>query len=117
LVEALIALSIVLTAADNVRPFIPAPRAAVAALFGTVHGFGFASALGTLQLTGAGLATALLGFNLGIEAAQVGVVLVAMPALYVLGRGRLLLWGGSAAAAAIGSWWLCTRLAPLLPGA
>ena len=71
LIEALIALSIVVTAADNVRPFIPAPRAAVAAFFGTIHGFGFASALGALQLTGGGLAVALVGFNLGIEAAQV----------------------------------------------
>jgi hypothetical protein len=115
-VEALIALSIVVTAADNVRPFIPAPRAAVAALFGTVHGFGFAGALGTLQLTGAGLATALLGFNLGLEAAQLGVVLVTMPALYVLGNGRLLLRLGSAAAAAVGGWWLWMRLAPLLAG-
>jgi len=106
LVEALIALSIVVTAADNVRPFIPAPRAAVAALFGTIHGFGFASALGTLQLTGAGLATALVGFNLGIEAAQVAVVLVVLPALCMLGRGRSLLWGGSAAAGAAGGWWL-----------
>jgi len=106
LVEALIALSIVITAADNVRPFIPAPRAAVAALFGTIHGFGFASALGTLQLTGAGLATALVGFNLGIEAAQVAVVLVVLPALCMLGRGRPLLWGGSAAAGAAGGWWL-----------
>ena len=109
LVEALVALSIVITAADNVRPFIPAPRAAVAALFGTIHGFGFASALGSLQLTGVGLATALVGFNLGIEAAQVAVVLIVMPALYVLGNGRLLLWGGSAAAGAVGSWWLWIR--------
>ena len=116
LVEALVALSIVITAADNVRPFIPAPRAAVAALFGTIHGFGFASALGSLQLTGVGLATALVGFNLGIEAAQVAVVLIVMPALYVLGNGRLLLWGGSAAAGAVGSWWLWTRLAPHLLG-
>ena len=75
LINMLIALSIVITAADNVRPFIPAPRAAVAAFFGIIHGFGFASALGALQLTGAGLAVALVGFNLGIEAAQVGVVL------------------------------------------
>lgn len=116
LVEVLIALSIVITAADNVRPFIPAPRVAVAALFGTVHGFGFASALGSLQLTGVGLATALVGFNLGIEAAQVVVVLLVMPALYLLGAGRLLLWSGSAAAGAVGSWWLLARLAPYFPG-
>jgi hypothetical protein len=114
LVETLVALSIVITAADNVHPFIPAPRAAIAALFGTIHGFGFASALGGLELTGVGFATALVGFNLGVEAAQVGIVLIAMPALCVLGRGRLLLWIGSAAAAAAGGCWLWARLSPLL---
>ena len=56
---------------------------------------------------------ALVGFNLGIEAAQVAVVLVTMPALYMLG-GRLLLWVGSAAAGAVGSWWLWTLLRPLV---
>ena len=116
LINALIALSIVVTVADNVHPFIPAPRAAVAAFFGTIHGFGFASALGALQLTGGGLVVALVGFNLGIEAAQVGVVLVAMPALYMLGGGRVLLWAGSAAAGAVGVWWLWARLALIIPG-
>ncbi|MBA3324956.1 MAG: HupE/UreJ family protein [Rhodobacteraceae bacterium] len=115
LIEILIPLSIVITAADNIRPFIPAPRAAVAAFFGLVHGFGFASALGALQLTGSGLAVALLGFNLGIEAAQVGVVLAAMPALYMLSGGRLLLRAGSAAAIAVGLWWLAIRFAPFAP--
>ena len=116
LIEVLIALSIVVTAADNVRPFIPAPRAAVAAFFGIIHGFGFATALGALELSGAALAVALVGFNLGIEAAQVAVVLVTMPALYILGGilggGRLVLWAGSAAAGAVGLWWLGIRLLP-----
>jgi hypothetical protein len=110
-IEVLIALSIVVTAADNLRPFIPAPRAAVAAFFGLVHGFGFATALGVLQLTGVELATALVGFNLGVEAAQVAVVLVTVPALYMLGGGRLVLWVGSLAAGATGLYWVGQRLA------
>jgi hypothetical protein len=114
LINALVALSIVVTVADNLRPFIPAPHAAVAAFFGIIHGFGFASALGGLQLTGGGLAVALVGFNLGIEAAQVALVLVTMPALFMLGGGRVLLWLGSAAAGAAGVWWLCSGLARLL---
>ena len=113
LINALIALSIVITAADNLRPFIPAPRTAVAAFFGTIHGFGFAGALGALQLSGGAFAVALLGFNLGIEAAQVGVVLLTMPALYMLGSRRLTLWAGSAAAGAAGMWWLWLTSAPL----
>ena len=54
------------------------------------------------------------GFNLGIEAAQVALVLVTMPALFMLGGGRLLLWLGSAAAGAAGVWWLWSGLARLL---
>lgn len=109
-IEVLIALSIVVTAADNVRPFLPAPRAVVSAFFGLIHGFGFATALSALNLTGGDLAVALIGFNLGIEAAQLGVVLVTMPALFMLGQGRVVLWLGSASAAAIGVWWLWLRL-------
>lgn len=112
-IEALIALSIIVTAVDNIRPFLPLPRAAVAAFFGTIHGFGFASALGTLNLGGAALVTALLGFNLGIEAAQVVLVLLTMPVLYLLGAGRWVLWGGSGAAALIGAVWLVQRLPAL----
>ena len=114
IIEALIALSIVITAADNLRPFIPAPRAAVAAFFGIIHGFGFASALGALELAGSELAVALVGFNLGIEFAQIGVVLAVMPVLFVLGRGRLLLRLGSISAGLVGIWWLWARLSPLL---
>lgn len=116
LIEALIALSIVITAVDNVRPFIPAPRAGVAAFFGIIHGFGFASALGVLALTGRELAVALVGFNLGIEVAQVGVVLVTMPVLFLLGHGRLVLLLGSSAAGLVGLWWLWVRLSPMLLG-
>lgn len=110
IIEILIAVSIIITAIDNVRPFIPAPRAAVAAFFGIIHGFGFASALGVLQLSGGGLAVALVGFNLGIEIAQVGVVLITLPVLYLIGKGELVMRLGSFAAAAAGLFWVWQRL-------
>ncbi len=110
IIEILIAVSIVITAVDNVRPFIPAPRTAVAAFFGLIHGFGFATALGALNLSGLSFATSLIGFNLGIEVAQVGIVLVVMPALYALGRGRLLLYIGSTGAIIMGAFWVWQRL-------
>lgn len=113
-INALIALSIVITAADNIRPFIPAPRAAVAAFFGIIHGFGFATALGALQLTGGSFVLALVGFNLGIETAQIGLVLITMPALYMLAGGRLMLWFGSALAGAVALWWFWLRLLPII---
>lgn len=110
LIETLIAVSIIITAIDNLRPFIPAPRAAVAMFFGLVHGFGFATALGGLHLSGFGFATALIAFNLGIEAAQIGVVLIVLPALFLLGHGRTVLRIGSLGAAIAGIFWVGVRL-------
>ena len=111
-INALIALSIAITAADNIRPFIPAPRSAVAAFFGIIHGFGFATALGALQLTGTSFVLALVGFNLGIEGTQIGLVLITMPALYMLAGGKWMLWGGSALAGALAMWWFWLRVLP-----
>jgi hypothetical protein len=108
-IEVLIALSIVITAMDNIRPFIPAPRAAVAAFFGLIHGFGFATVLGGLQLNSGNLVLALVGFNLGIEVAQIAAVLAVMPALYMLRGGRVLLWSGSLASGGAGLVWVWLR--------
>ena len=109
-IEILIAVSIIITAIDNVRPFIPAPRAAVAAFFGIIHGFGFASALGVLQLSGTGLAVALVGFNLGIEIAQIAVVLVTLPILYLIGKGQLVMRLGGFGAVCAGLYWVWQRV-------
>ncbi len=113
LIETLIALSIVITAFDNLRPVIPAPRAAVASFFGLIHGFGFATALSALDLSGFGFALALVGFNLGIEAAQIGVIFVLLPALSFLGFGTILVRVGSLFSMALGIYWVWTRVMPL----
>ncbi len=110
-IEFLVAMSIIVTAIDNIRPFLPAPRAVVAAFFGLIHGFGFATVLGGLSLSSGTLALAMAGFNIGIELAQIGVILVTMPALYMLRGGRALVWTGSSAAIALGLYWAATRMA------
>ena len=86
-IEALIALSIVLLAREVVmaqrgiytlvhdKPWL------VAFVFGLFHGFGFAGALGELGLNASDIPLALLFFNLGVEAGQVGFILV-MAALH-----------------------------------
>ncbi len=57
-------------------------RWVVAFGFGLVHGFGFSYALGeSLQFAGAHLAVALAAFNIGIELAQLGLLLVTVPVL------------------------------------
>lgn len=53
--------------------------------FGLVHGFGFAGILVEMTLPSDRLVPALLGFNLGVEAGQIGVVLLLWPTLW-LGR-------------------------------
>ena len=115
LVESAIAATIVLTAADNVRPFIPGPRWAVAFGFGLIHGLGFAGALGPLDLDGPSLAIALLGFNLGIEAGQVAIAALLLaalwPAISATGRFRAALPVGSAAAMLVGLFWFAERAA------
>ena len=84
LTESLIALSIVLVAVHNLIEENPRGRAATSALFGLVHGFGFASALAAIGLPRRGTVPALLAFNLGIERAQLALVLACFP---------LLVWG------------------------
>lgn len=62
-------------------------RALIAALFGLVHGFGFARALAPLHLSRADMGKSLFGFNLGVEIGQLAFVLLMWPAVVWL-RGR-----------------------------
>jgi hypothetical protein len=75
-IEFLIPLTIVAAGMENLRRPATRPsgalRPALAGAFGLVHGAGFASALA--GLLDAGLVEALLGFNLGVEIAQAGVL-------------------------------------------
>ena len=97
-VEATIALSIVLVAAEALnknpgegqRP-TRAQRlpALVAFLFGLIHGLGFAGALSEIGLPQKHLATALLTFNLGVELGQLCAVAVVWALWRVLRITRL----------------------------
>jgi hydrogenase/urease accessory protein HupE len=91
IVEPLIAASIVWVAVENlVAPKGVGRRWLVAALFGLVHGLGFASALAELDLARQALLRALVGFNVGVELGQLAFVIVVMPPLAWASRpGRL----------------------------
>lgn len=78
-IEPLIALSIALAAAEAFVSRWRSQRWKIAASFGLIHGFGFATALSHLDLTTRGKITALFGFNFGIELGQVVVVLAVAP--------------------------------------
>lgn len=82
LIEVLIAASIVYMALENILGARLERRWYLAFAFGLVHGFGFSAALGdTLQFAGTHLLMSLLAFNLGVELAQIAVLLLLIPVL------------------------------------
>jgi hydrogenase/urease accessory protein HupE len=91
-VEAVIALSIVFVAVEIVKADPAAPRLSqrapwlIAFLFGLLHGFGFAGALAEIGMPETEVPTALLTFNLGVEAGQLAIVAVALATLAVIRR-------------------------------
>jgi len=87
-VEVLIAVSILVSAIHAMRPVFPGREAIIAASFGLIHGLAFASALNELGVTGWYRLISVFGFNLGIEAMQLAVVTVTLPALLLLSRTR-----------------------------
>ena len=83
-VESAIAASVVLAAANNLRPVVERRRWLVAFVFGLIHGFGFASVLSELGLPTGALALSLLGFNVGVEVGQLCIVAAFLPLAYGL---------------------------------
>ena len=113
-IEPLIALTILATALNNIWPIVTRRLAAVAFVFGLIHGIGFAEVLAPLSLPRGDLALALLGFNLGVEIGQVSIVAVAFLVLAALRRWsgyvRWVLTFGSGLIAVIAVLWLTERL-------
>jgi hypothetical protein len=114
IVEPLIAATIVWVALENLL----APNGArwrwiVAAVFGLIHGLGFASALTELGLPKDAMVGALIGFNVGVELGQLAFVAVVMPPMLWLARpGRVvrLPQAVSVAVAVMGTFWLVERV-------
>lgn len=88
-------------------------RAALALIFGLVHGFGFAGAMTPLNLPAERLAAGLLGFNIGVELGQLLVIALVWPLLKLLGRlPALRARAGDSVSAIIcgmGTFWFLTR--------
>lgn len=131
-IEPLIALTIVVVGADNIlvlRPFAARAsvrnplaqgeaadiRAGLAAVFGLVHGFGFASVLKEFGLPQAALGWSLFAFNLGVEVGQLAIVSVVASTLALVRRrsdrwaARVAL-GGSIAVIIAGLYWFVERV-------
>jgi hypothetical protein len=130
LIEPAIALSIVFVGADNLlvqrdrtvdlegRSTTARPRdirAWVAASFGLVHGFGFASVLKEFGLPITALGWSLFSFNLGVEIGQLAIVLVVARLLSAVSTRsprarRGVVTAGSIAVIAAGSYWFIERV-------
>lgn len=85
-VEIAIAVSIGVAALQAWRPLFGAREAWVACGFGLIHGLAFAAVVATRLDTPLERAWTILGFNLGVEAAQLVVVVFVAPLLVVLSR-------------------------------
>ncbi len=122
-VEPLIALTIIVVGADNLLVLRGTQsagqasdiRAWLAAAFGLIHGFGFASVLKEFGLPRAALGWSLFSFNLGVEIGQLIIVMVVAGSLIAL-RFRSPLWsrrvvfGGSIGVILAGFYWFVQRV-------
>jgi hypothetical protein len=117
-VEACIALSILMLAVELARGEATLMRRApwlVAGTLGLVHGLGFAGVLSAVGLPAGRAPEALLGFNVGVEIGQLGVVAVALPVIALSRRGppwleRAAIW----ALGAVGAAWTLDRVIAML---
>jgi HupE / UreJ protein len=112
-VESAIAASVVLAAANNLKPVVEGRRWMVAFGFGLIHGFGFASVLAELGLPKETLVLSLLGFNAGVEVGQLAIVAVFLPVAFALRDTgfyrRAIFVGGSLITLAVAGVWLVER--------
>ncbi len=113
LVESVIALSIVLVAANNIFGVVREGSLWIILGLGLFHGLGFASVMGHLPFHMEQLAKVIIGFNIGVELGQVAIVSLAFPLLFLLRKQKLyvplILKGGSLILAVIAAVWFVQR--------
>jgi hypothetical protein len=80
-IEVLIAISILISAVNCVRPIFLKKEIVIAAGFGLIHGLAFSISLSDVELGTASKLISILGFNLGIEAMQLIIMLLFFPIL------------------------------------
>ncbi len=112
-VEAAIAASVIVAALNNLLPKILKYRWMAAFAFGLIHGFGFAAVLSDLGLQNTALILALVGFNVGVEIGQIGILSVYLPISYALRKTwfykTVFFYAGSIIIISIASIWFIER--------
>lgn len=127
-IEILIALSITFLAAEALwraqgrETLAGRYPALIAGGFGLIHGFGFAGALADIGLPKSQELTALLLFNLGVEAGQIAVVIALLALGWIIAKARdaALPPARTLAAYAIGitgAYWAIERIVGVVTGA
>lgn len=112
-VESGVAASVLFVGLNNLVPMVYRGLFWLAAAFGLVHGAAIAGALIELGLPAGDRVWALLAFNLGVEAAQLAVLLLVIPPSFVCRRSRYYRWlvvvPGSLFVTIVGLLWLIQR--------
>jgi hypothetical protein len=116
IVEPVIALSILFVALENLLlKELRAGRIIVVFLFGLIHGMGFARSLNEIGLPRNQFLTSILSFNLGVELAQIAIILL----VYFLlvrpfgnhpGYRKRLVYPVSLVIALTAAWWTIERM-------
>lgn len=113
LVEAVIAVSIIVVALNNIFPVFNRRIWLVVFGFGLFHGLGFANVLAPLGAERSSLLTALVGFNVGVEIGQLAIIAVVFPLFFMMRNWRAyqfqVLGLGSAALILVSSFWFAER--------
>lgn len=87
-VEILVAVSIAVAAAHALKPLLPRGELLIAGVFGLVHGTAFATTILELNLGFGETLVAIIGFNVGVELAQLIAALLVLPLLIWLSHAR-----------------------------
>ena len=87
-VEILVAVSIVVAAIHAIKPLMPRGELLIAGVFGLVHGTAFATTILDLNLGFGEKLVAIVGFNIGVELAQLCAAVLVLPLLIWLSHAR-----------------------------
>lgn len=112
-VEVLIAVSILVSAIHAVCPVFYGKEKYIAMGFGLIHGLAFSTVLADMGVSPSALLVSILGFNLGIEAMQLWIILWIIPWLLLLSQTRAYGWvrlAGALLASVAAAVWMAERV-------
>ena len=87
-IEVLIAITIIITALNNIFDLFRVKIWKLAFGFGLIHGFGFANVLRELVNDKTDFVSLLVGFNIGVEIGQLAIIAVVLPILYLFRNSK-----------------------------